>query len=175
MKVTVLRIGHRYVRDYRVTTHVALVARAFGADGMFVTDAENEIRKTLQEVNERFGGEFQVEEVHSWKNVIKQWKDAGNKVVHLTMYGMPVDDIMPEIRNQKHDIMVVVGAEKVPKEVYDLSDYNVAIGNQPHSEVAALAIFLDRLSAGKTLKRDFNGRIRIVPSAKGKDVKVRDK
>ena len=30
MKIEVLRIGQRVIRDDRVTTHVALVARAFG-------------------------------------------------------------------------------------------------------------------------------------------------
>ena len=31
MEIEVLRIGQRVVRDDRVTTHVALVARSFGA------------------------------------------------------------------------------------------------------------------------------------------------
>ena len=30
--IIVLRLGHRFVRDYRVTTHLALVARSFGAN-----------------------------------------------------------------------------------------------------------------------------------------------
>jgi len=34
-----------------------------------------------------------------------------------------------------------VRAEKVPAEMYDLADWNVAVDNQPHSEVAALASF----------------------------------
>jgi tRNA (cytidine56-2'-O)-methyltransferase len=49
-------------------------------------------------------------------------------------------------------------------------DYNVAVGGQPHSEVAALAVFLDRLSGGEALKRDFGGRLRVVPCERGKNV-----
>jgi hypothetical protein len=37
MNISVLRIGHRLVRDDRVTTHAALVARAFGADMIYMT------------------------------------------------------------------------------------------------------------------------------------------
>jgi tRNA (cytidine56-2'-O)-methyltransferase len=170
MRVVILRLGHRYVRDYRVTTHVALVARAFGAERMLVVNAEDGIRKSVKEVNERWGSNFEVEEVSNWKSVIKEWKNSGNKVVHLTMYGINVDDAIQQIKQDGKDLMIVIGAEKVPKELYDISDYNVSIGNQPHSEIAALAIFLDRLFAGKQLKQEFKGRMKIIPTAKDKVV-----
>ena len=67
-------------------------------------------------------------------------------------------------------LMIVVGAEKVPREVYDLADRNVSVGNQPHSEVAALAIFLDRYSGGKALEKGFRGGLTIVPNPRGKTV-----
>jgi tRNA (cytidine56-2'-O)-methyltransferase len=54
--------------------------------------------------------------------------------------------------------------------MYDLADWNVAVGNQPHSEVAALAILLDRLFEGKELRREFEGGLKIVPSPFGKKV-----
>jgi len=171
MRVVVLRIGHRLVRDYRVTTHVALVARAFGAEKIFLTNAEDDIKKTISEVNDRWGGSFEVEEIANWRNVIREWKGDGGKVAHLTMYGISVDDIIGKIKHDKQ-LMIVVGAEKVPREVYDLSDYNVSIGNQPHSEIAALAIFLDRLFAGRQLKLEFQGKMKIIPSAKDKVVKT---
>lgn len=171
MKVVVLRIGHRVVRDYRVTTHVALVARAFGAEKMFVTHAEDDIMQRVKEVNERWGGSFEVQEVDSWMRVMKEWKDAGGKIAHLTMYGINVDDVITMMKNDARDLMIVVGAEKVPRTVYEMSDYNVSIGNQPHSEIAALAIFLDRLFEGKQLRREMYGKARIVPSEKGKTVK----
>ena len=172
MKAVILRIGHRYVRDYRVTTHVALVARAFGAEKMLVVNAEDEIKKSIREVNERWGSDFEVENISNWKNVLKEWKNSGNKIVHLTMYGINVDDAMGQIKKEKKDLMIVIGAEKVPKELYDISDYNVSIGNQPHSEIAALAIFLDRLFEGKQLKQEFKGKMKIVPSGKDKIVET---
>jgi tRNA (cytidine56-2'-O)-methyltransferase len=76
---------------------------------------------------------------------------------------------MPRIPKDK-DLLIIVGAEKVPKEVFISSDFNVAVGNQPHSEVAALAVFLDRLLGEDTLKRDFEGKVRIIPSKSGKNV-----
>ncbi|NIS35916.1 MAG: tRNA (cytidine(56)-2'-O)-methyltransferase, partial [Actinobacteria bacterium] len=39
-------------------------------------------------------------------------------------------------------LLVVVGAAKVSFDVYEAADWNVAVTNQPHSEVAALAVFL---------------------------------
>lgn len=171
MRVAVLRIGHRYVRDYRVTTHVALVARAFGVEKMLVVDAEDKIGESMAEVNEKWGGEFVVEQTSDWKGAIRDWKQRRGSVAHLTMYGINVDDIIVQIKEEK-DLLVVVGAEKVPREVYDLSDYNVSIGSQPHSEIAALAIFLDRLFEGRELRRDFEGGTKIVPSAKGKIVRT---
>jgi tRNA (cytidine56-2'-O)-methyltransferase len=70
--------------------------------------------------------------------------------------------------------MVVFGAEKVPFEVYDAADWNVAVGNQPHSEIAALALFLDYLQQGKELKAQFeHAELEIVPKRKGKEVLTR--
>ncbi|MEM2101274.1 MAG: tRNA (cytidine(56)-2'-O)-methyltransferase [Candidatus Nitrosocaldus sp.] len=178
MRIVVLRIGHRYVRDYRVTMHVALVARAFGASKMLLASDDLSIVEGIKEVNERWGGSFEVECIGSeqsrWLDAMNAWRKDGNIVVHLTMYGLHVDDVVQEVRSrcrdEGRDVMVVVGAEKVPKVVYEVSDYNIAIGNQPHSEVAALAIFLDRMFEGKELRIEFKGRMRIVPTAKGKRV-----
>ncbi|MGC2387528.1 MAG: hypothetical protein WA460_10645, partial [Nitrososphaeraceae archaeon] len=56
--------------------------------------------------------------------------------------------------------------------VYTLADYNVAIGNQPHSEIGALSIFLDRVFKGEELKKNFRGaKLRIIPNGKGKRVR----
>jgi tRNA (cytidine56-2'-O)-methyltransferase len=70
---------------------------------------------------------------------------------------------------------VVVGSQKVPKEFFsnNVSDFNVSIGNQPHSECAALAIFLDRFFEGKELAKSFkNAKIRIIPQKRGKKTKI---
>ena len=80
--IAVLRIGHRTGRDERVTTHVGLTARAFGADRIIVSDAK--IAETLQKVTDKFGGPFEVECEADWRKVVREWTGT---VVHLTMYG----------------------------------------------------------------------------------------
>jgi len=171
MNISVLRIGHRLVRDDRVTTHAALVARAFGAEMIYMTGILDEsIKDTVASVSERWGGRFKVEIIQDWKKLTKVWKKEGGKVVHLTMYGINIDDIAERLRKESK-ILVIIGAEKVPQEVYKLADYNIAIGNQPHSEIAALAIFLDRIFAGAQFKRVFaDANLKIVPTEKGKKV-----
>lgn len=163
--ITVLRLGHRPARDKRVTTHVALAARAFGADRILVSTKDSALEKTVNEVVRRFGGPFEIETGIAWRRVLKDWTGAK---VHLTMYGLPVDEVLPKI--PEDDVLIIVGAEKVPADVYRLVDFNVAVGNQPHSEVAALAVFLDRLLEGKGIRHELEGRLRIRPSARGKDV-----
>jgi tRNA (cytidine56-2'-O)-methyltransferase len=80
------------------------------------------------------------------------------------MYGMPLDRALEEIP-EGEDLVVIVGAEKVPADVYDMAHFNVAIGNQPHSEVAALALFLDKFFQGKGLKENpIDGAMVIHPS-----------
>lgn len=161
--LAVLRLGHRVGRDKRVTTHVALAARAFGADKIFISSKDGVLVKTVESVVARFGGDFKIDDGVEWRKIVKAWPGT---VVHLTMYGLPIEDVMANI--PRGDILVVVGAEKVPSEIYDLADFNVAIGNQPHSEVAALAVFLDRLLGGEGLKRKIQGRLTIIPSERGK-------
>ncbi|MDE1816930.1 MAG: tRNA (cytidine(56)-2'-O)-methyltransferase, partial [Thaumarchaeota archaeon] len=54
---------------------------------------------------------------------------------------------------------------------YDLADYNVAVGNQPHSEISALAILLDRMLGGKQFQKKYpNAQREIIPTKKGKTV-----
>ncbi|CAB50481.1 tRNA (cytidine(56)-2'-O)-methyltransferase [Pyrococcus abyssi] len=171
--IVVLRLGHRPERDKRVTTHVALTARAFGADGIIIVSEEVDlkVKESVEDVVERWGGPFFVKFEKSWRKVMKEFDGVK---VHLTMYGIHIDDIIDELREklrEGRDFMVIVGAEKVPREVYELADYNVAIGNQPHSEVAALAVFLDRLLEGKGLRKEFKGaKLKIIPQARGKMV-----
>jgi tRNA (cytidine56-2'-O)-methyltransferase len=169
MRVTVLRLGHRPERDKRITTHVGLVARAFGAEEMLLAGRDEKLVEGLEDVVERWGGDFRVKSVSSWKGEAKRWKVAGGKIVHLTMYGTPLSETIGEIRRSE-ELMVVVGAEKVPPEIYEIADWNVGVGNQPHSEVAALAVFLDRLWEGEELEREFEGRIEVVPSPRFKTV-----
>ena len=46
-KIVVLRWGHRPQRDQRLTTHVALIARVFGAHGFLLSDIEDKKIKNL--------------------------------------------------------------------------------------------------------------------------------
>ncbi|HEU4482749.1 MAG TPA: tRNA (cytidine(56)-2'-O)-methyltransferase [Nitrososphaeraceae archaeon] len=171
MNIAVLRIGHRLVRDDRTTTHVALVSRSFGCNILYMTDVNDDIKSTIDDVNNRWGyaSNFKIEIVKNWRNTILNWKKNGGIVIHLTMYGLNVDDIISKIKNSSSDILIIVGAEKVPSEVYKLSDYNIAVGNQPHSEISALAIVLDRIYDGKQLKLNFkSAKMKIIPSIKEK-------
>ena len=162
--VSVLRIGHRPNRDQRLSTHVALVARAFGAQRLYLHPPDPALSARVERVRGRFGGSFHVEGVRNWEELVKAFD---GKVVHLTMYGRPLDRCLARIRGAR-GVLLVVGGAKVPSELYRLADYNVAIGHQPHSEVAALAIALDRL-VGPTATRPLRGaRSVIVPSARGK-------
>lgn len=172
MRVHVLRIGHRLVRDDRVTTHAALVARAFGAEKIYMTGIDQSVAETVSSVGKRWGGKFEVSIVQDWKAIARQWKKEGGAIAHLTMYGVNVDAVMKAIRKKRRNLLVIIGSEKVPREAYELADYNVSVGNQPHSEIAALAIFLDRIFRGKELAGKFDGgQLEIVPSEKGKVVR----
>ena len=164
MPITVLRMGHRPQRDKRVTTHCALVARAFGAEKLIYSgEPDPKFEETVREAVSSWGGKFTVEYTPSWRKAIKSF---GGKKVHLTMYGMPFE----EIKIPKGNLLVIIGAEKVPGEVYDMADYNVAIGNQPHSEIAALAIFLNHING---VRKDFpNAKLRITPLPRGKKVNI---
>jgi tRNA (cytidine56-2'-O)-methyltransferase len=82
--ITVLRIGHRIERDKRITTHVALVARAFGADKIIVTTKDKKIEDTVCSICKKFGGHFEIETGMDHKDTIKHWNGT---IVHLTMYG----------------------------------------------------------------------------------------
>ncbi len=164
--ITILRLGHRPGRDARLSTHVGLTARALGADSVIMSGEHDEkLIESIKEVTKEWGGSFQVSYEKNWKKVIKNFPGVS---VHLTMYGLPVQKKIKEI-GQKKDVLVVVGGEKVPSEIYQLVDYNIAVTSQPHSEVAALAIFLHEYFKGKELDKEFSGgRIRIVPQERGK-------
>jgi len=163
--IVVLRLGHRPSRDKRVTTHVALTARAFGAEAVWVSTRDSQLENTINSVVSRFGGDFVIRTGVKWREAIRSWK---GEVVHLTVYGEQMDTVIPSLSDS--DLLIVVGAEKVPREVYELATRNVSVGNQPHSEIAALAVFLDRLTGGSSLYEDRGGRMKIIPNPRGKTV-----
>ena len=174
-RIEVLRLGHRPARDKRITTHVCLTARALGATAASIAEEDVSIEKTVRSVAGRFGGDFQIRSGTGWKGPITAWKKAGGQVVHLTMYGLPLGEAAPAVRAAGKDTLIVVGAEKVPSDLYGLADWNIAVGSQPHSEVAALALLLDRLRGGAWEGDTFDGAaLRVVPTARGKRVEGLD-
>jgi tRNA (cytidine56-2'-O)-methyltransferase len=169
-EIWILRLGHRPERDKRITTHVALTARTFGAKGIIVSTKDEVLEDSIMDVVHRFGGDFTIRTGVSWHSYLKEFKAKGGRIAHLTMYGMPVDDVAKNVSLDK-DLLIVVGAEKVPAELYQIADFNISVGNQPHSEVAALAILLDRLSQGSWVEKEFEGgTIKVLPCVRGKNV-----
>ncbi|MEZ0289732.1 MAG: tRNA (cytidine(56)-2'-O)-methyltransferase [Sulfolobales archaeon] len=175
-RVSVLRLGHRRDRDKRVTTHVALVARAFGArEFILAGEPDSSIRNSVEKILKRWGGSyyFIYRETKDYRSELRNWRESRKNacIVHLTMYGIPIDLVLEEIRDRCEEVLVIVGAEKVPREVYYLADYNISITSQPHSEVSALAVFLDRLYNGEELYLEYrDAEIKIIPSAREKKI-----
>jgi tRNA (cytidine56-2'-O)-methyltransferase len=136
---------------------------------------DEKIKETVEKITKTWGGSFSFEMATPWKKVVKDWKNKGGIVVHLTAYGENIQSskVLDEIRNAGKHVLVIVGSQKVPRDFYssEVSDFNVAVGNQPHSECAALAIFLDRLFMGRTLEKPFeNAKTRIIPQKRGKKI-----
>ena len=75
-------MGHRPARDKRVTTHVALTARAFGADAILVSTKDLALERSVRDVVRRFGGDFRIQTGVPWRRIVRE--GTGSKV-HLTM------------------------------------------------------------------------------------------
>ena len=58
--IEILRIGHRISRDKRITTHVALVARAFGAKKIYIDRKDTNLEKNIKKICDNFEGDFQI-------------------------------------------------------------------------------------------------------------------
>lgn len=168
--VVVVRYGHRPGRDDRMTTHVGLTARALGADRVIVPDNAGQSVETVRDITARFGGPFEIEQSDSLRALVDNWE---GRVVHLTMYGLPVQAVEGEVRAALEDdpLLIVVGGEKVPFEIYEYADWNIGVTNQPHSEVAGLAVFLDRLFEGRELDQEWpDAENQVIPQSTGKKV-----
>ncbi|MEM0322027.1 MAG: hypothetical protein QW429_03085 [Thermoprotei archaeon] len=169
-KIVVLRLNHR-LRDLRVTTHVCLTARAFGANGVIIADTQaEEIIEKIQKLNTKWGDGFWVKDSLSAHDAINIWRSLGGTVINLSMYGEDLRNTLSELYFlhylQLRPLLVLVGSSKVSAEMYTLADYNVSITDQPHSEVAALAVFLDKIHGGIWPQRC--GKTRINPNLKAK-------
>ena len=175
-EIEVLRLGHRLGRDPRITTHLALVSRAMGASNFVLAGDEDEkLFSNIHSVNERFGHGLSCRYEKSPMKMLREIANSDEEskpiIIHLTMYGEPFKEVIPNIPKDK-PVVVVVGGAKVPGELFKVSDFNIAVGNQPHSEVAALALFLDSWTDGEGFNREFSEpQLVISPSKSGKDVK----
>jgi tRNA (cytidine56-2'-O)-methyltransferase len=153
-----------------------LTSRALGASGFILSDIiDKKISTTVEKVKDCWGGDFSFEMGKSWKRAVKDWKAQDGVTVHLTAYGenIQTSDVLDRIRETRKPVLVLVGSQKVPSRFFSeaVSDFNLAVGNQPHSECASLAIFLDRFFEGKSLGEDFcNAKRKIVSQVRGKNV-----
>ena len=172
-RVDVLRLGYRKGRDPRITTHLALVARALGADGFLLAgDKDQEMFDNLNSVSERFGGRLDTDHVSGLSH-LRRHVENGGVAVHLTMYGEPFRQAIPKVRRDK-PLLIVVGGAKVPGDVYKICQHNVAVGNQPHSEVAALALFMDAWFGESGSERHFDDARLVIEGINGGKI-VHDK
>ena len=166
--IEVLRLDHRLKRDARLTTHVALVSRAFGASKIYYSGQQDpSLENSIKKITKNWGGSFKIEYT---KNPLKLLQNK-KTIVHLTMYGLSIQKKISEIRKHKN-LLIIVGGSKVPIEYYKLSNFNISITNQPHSEVSALSILLHEYFKGKELNINFkNAKLKIIPQEQGKKLK----
>lgn len=171
MKIDVLRLSTRSYRDLRITTHVALVTRAFGGERIYLPKgAGSEIEKTVNGITERFGGNFEIATYETASKTIREKKKQGYQIVHLTMYGEQLSNEIPTLRKASK-MLIVVGAGKVPPEIYQLADFNISVTNQPHSEVGALAVVMHEIQGGKEERFSFSkAKLKVIPNPKGKKI-----
>lgn len=169
MTISVFRFGNRRERDKRITTHCALVSRAFGADKMYYCgDEDDHLETSVKEIVEDWGGDFKTEYVKDWKKFLLEMRKT-HFLIHLTMYGIDFEDFTNGFKKkpQKKDLLIIIGSHKVPAEVYKFADINVAVTNQPHSEVSALALLLYNLTDYKKVKF-LKAKIIVKPNPRGK-------
>ncbi len=136
---------------------------------------DEKVKATVEKVKERWGNSFEFEMGAPWRQVVKEWRTKKGCIVHLTAYGenIKTSDVLNRIKAAGKDLLVIVGSRKVPSEFFSetVSDFNVAVGNQPHSECSSLAVFLDRLFGGQELSMKFEGaKKKIIPQVRGKKV-----
>ncbi len=167
MKIEVLRLNHRIARDKRITTHVALTARAFGAVKIYYSgERDSNLEDSVNKITEKFGGPFNIGHTENGIRLLKEKKNNGFLIVHLTVYGEDFKKYKNKLKNK--NMIVVVGGEKVEREFYDIADLNLSVTNQPHSEVSSLAVFLYDAHG---YEKFTDCKARIIGSKKGKILK----
>ncbi|AJF62174.1 MAG: tRNA (cytidine(56)-2'-O)-methyltransferase [archaeon GW2011_AR20] len=167
--IIVLRLNHRIFRDKRITSHVALTARAFLADKLYYSgEKDSNFEQSISKVCKQFGSKFEVEHCKDPVRFVKENKDKFT-IVHLTCYGLNAQNQVNKLKNR--NLIIIVGGEKVEPIYYKLAEYNLAVTKQPISEVSALAILLHLLNNGKELDNEFkDAKLKILESENSKKV-----
>ncbi len=135
-------------------------------------DASSQI-SSVRSLGNAWGGSFSVVQKVSPLRIISEWKKDGGRVINLSMYGedmrAPMSELYHVYYTLAQPLLVVVGSSKVDGKVYQASDFNLAVTHYPHSEVAALAIFLEKLLGNRAWGRPTPGsRIKILSALKTK-------
>ena len=135
-------------------------------------DASSQI-SSVRSLGNAWGGSFSVVQKVSPLRIISEWKKDGGRVINLSMYGEDMRAPMSELYHVYYTLgqplLVVVGSSKVDGKVYQASDFNLAVTHSPHSEVAALAIFLEKLLGNRAWgRRKPESRIKILSALKTK-------
>jgi tRNA (cytidine56-2'-O)-methyltransferase len=133
---------------------------------MWLHPPDPDLAERVAAVGRGWGGSFDVHGAPEWKRAVREFDGA---VVHLTMYGLPLERVLPRLRRARR-ILLVVGGAKVPPDLYRLATHNVGVGHQPHSEVAAVAVTLSQLLGIPGPGAWPPSARRIVPRARGKRV-----
>ncbi len=133
---------------------------------MYLNPPDPALALRVRSVSDRWGGDFAVVPAPDWRSIVRSYDGA---VVHLTMYGLPFERVRSRLGRARR-VLLVVGGAKVPPDLYGLATVNVAVGHQPHSEVAAVAVVLAELRGIPPPGPWPRSRQRIVPRARGKRV-----
>jgi tRNA (cytidine56-2'-O)-methyltransferase len=169
--IKILKLDHRPKRDKRITTHCALVSRAFGAKYYYYTGIkDNNLEKSINKINEEWGNTLTIEYTNKPLEIINKHKKNNYFIIHLTMYGEKIIDKIKYIK-KKNNILIIIGGPKVKSIYYQLADYNISITNQPQSEVGALTLILYFLNPNYLIYDKFdNAKKKIIPSKNKKNI-----
>ena len=150
-QIIILRLEHRPERDKRLTSHLGLTARAFGADEFWISGLEDpKIVDKLTDICSQWGFQtFKVCTGVSWRERIRVWKNQGGEIIHLTMYGLHIDKVINKIRNSSSDKLIIVGGPKVPSELYNLADDPLELRNLRGALSEKVAEFASHLKEWK--------------------------
>src|SRR3989338_1147566 len=108
MAIEVLRLNHRIARDKRISTHVALTARAFGAGKIYYSgDKDSNLDNSVNKITEKFGGPFKIEHTENGIKLLKEKNNNGFFIVHLTVYGKDFKKYQNKVKNKNMIIVVV--------------------------------------------------------------------